>query len=65
LTEQATAVDLEAERLEALISLVFEDRHYSSQCNCISCRQTRDNISPEDLRFVHRVEAIMRTWSHP
>jgi hypothetical protein len=46
------AVDVERERLLALVKAVFDGAHYSVMCACGSCNEVRQTISSEDLKFI-------------
>lgn len=59
--ETETPVDVEAARLESVISTVFEDRHYDPDCGCYDCNEARQFLSPADLRFVNNAARIIRS----
>ncbi len=56
-----TAVDLEQTRLESLIILIFENRHYMHSCDCETCQETRKFLAPRDLQFVDHVSSILKS----
>lgn len=53
------AVDLERDRLKGVVSLVFENRHYSPNCACEHCKATRENLAAEDLDFVNHLAGVL------
>lgn len=50
--------ELEQTRLQSIMSLVFEGRHYRHSCDCKQCNETRSFLAPEDRTFVDYVSKL-------
>jgi hypothetical protein len=57
--EPTAALEVEQTRLESIVALVYEDRHYSPSCHCASCVETRTHLEPRDLQFVNHVGTMV------
>ncbi len=53
------AVDVEQTRLESVVALVWDERHYHHACACESCAETREHLDPSDLRFINHLSEIV------
>ncbi len=51
----------EQDRLSSVISLVFEDSHYSYSCTCSTCEETRSFLSAEDVLFINHISKTLAT----
>lgn len=60
-TAPTAPVDTEAVRLMALVQTVFEERHYSPDCNCSDCQEVRQFMTPADRDFVDTVARFVRS----
>lgn len=55
------AVALEQSRLESLVAVVFEERHYHHDCGCTLCVDTRMHMTTSDRAFVDTVSKLVRS----